>query len=181
MFLMINLDPTAHLIPPINDQDHCWEGRQTIVTLVEYGDYTCQQCLQAYPLIQSIQAQFSEVCFVFRHFPSPRHPASQHAAEAAEAAGVQGKFWEMHDRLMCQRQIADDASLIEHAIALRLDINRFLHDMSTDVHVERVLSDYKSGIGNGVNCTPAFFINGFRLIGDWRQSALQTTIEYLLS
>ncbi len=181
MFLMINLSPTAYLTPPIHAQDHCWGGRKSILTLVEYGDYTCQECLQAYPFIQSIQAQFSEVCFVFRHFPSPGNPASQHAAEAVEAAGVQGKFWEMHDRLMCQRQIVDDASLLEQAIALRLDINRFLHDMSTDVHVERVLSDYESGIRSGVNCSPAFFINGLRLIGDWRRSALQTTIEQLLS
>ena len=181
MFLMINLDSTVHLTPPIHDQDHCWKERETILTLVEYGDYACQQCLQAYPLIQSIKSQFSEVCFVFRHFPSPSHAASQHAAEAAEAAGVQGKFWEMHDRLMYQRQIGDDASLIEHAIALRLDINRFLHDMSADVHVARVLSDYESGIKSGVNCTPAFFINGLRLCGDWQQSALQTTIEHLLS
>lgn len=150
--------------------------------LVQYGDYACPQCAQAYPLIQFIQTQFAEVCFVFRHFPCPdRHPSAQHAAEAAEAAAAQGKFWEMHDRLLRYRQIFDDASLIEHAAALRLDINRFLQEMSADTHVPRVMSDYESGIQSGVNCTPTFFINGLRFTGDWQQSALQIAIAQFIS
>lgn len=178
---MVNLDTTIRLQPPVHEHDYCQGRKEARLILVEYGDFVCQQCIQAYPLIQSIQSQFIEVCFVFRYFPSLRCPSAQHAAEAATAAAAQGKFWEMHDRLMCHGQSLDDASLIEHAIALKLDINRFLHEMSNDVHVARVLSDYESGVRSGVNCTPAFFINGFRLIGDWQQSALQTTIEQLLS
>jgi protein-disulfide isomerase len=179
---MTNLSPTIQLQPPVHEQDHCQGRKEARLTLVEYGDYACPQCVQAHPLIQSIQAQFSDVCFVFRYFPCiDRHPSAQHAAEAAEAAAAQGKFWEMHDRLMGHGQLPDDASLIEHAIALRLDINRFLHEMSTDCHVARVLNDYDSGIRSGVNCTPTFFINGFQWTGDWQQSALQTTIEQILS
>jgi len=179
---MTNLDPMIRLQPPVHEQDHCQGKREARLVLVEYGDYACPRCIQFYPLIQTIQTQFSDLCFIFRYFPCiDRHPSAQHAAEAAEAAAAQGKFWEMHDRLMQQRKPPDDASLIEHAIALRLDINRFLHEMSTDVHVARVLRDYKSGIQSGVNCTPTFFINGFHFTGDWQQSALQTTIEQLLS
>lgn len=170
------------LLPPIHEQDHCQGRKEAQLTLVEYGDYACLQCVQAYPLIRSIQAQFSDICFVFRYFPCvDRHPSAQHAAEAAEAAAAQGKFWEMHDRLMRQNQLLDDASLIEHAIALKLDINRFLCEMSTDFHVVRVLSDYNSGIKSRVSCTPTFFINGCQLTGDWHPSALQTAIEQFLS
>ncbi len=177
---MTNFNSIIRLQPPVNPQDHCQGGQEAQLILVEYGDYVCRQCVQAYSLIQSIQARFSEVCFVFRYFPSCGHPSAQHAAEAAEAAAAQGKFWEMHDRLMRQGKPPDDASLIEHAIALRLDINRFLHEMSTDIHVARVRRDYESGIQSGVNCTPTFFINGWQFTGNWQQSALQTTIERLL-
>ncbi len=144
---MTYLDPMTRLQPPIHEQDHCQGRKEARLTLVEYGDYACLRCVQAYPLIQSIQAQFSDICFVFRYFPCvDRHPSAQHAAEAAEAAAAQGKFWEMHERLMRQGKLLDDASLIEHAIALKLDINRFLREMSMDAHVVRVLSDYNSGI-----------------------------------
>lgn len=178
---MTNLDLRTQLKLPIHAQDHYQGSKEARLTLVEYGDYACPRCIQVYPLLQSIQAQFSDLCFIFRYFPClDRHSFAQHAAEAAEAAAAQGKFWEMHDRLMCQGKPPDDASLIEHAIALRLDVNRFLHEMSTDVHVARVLSDYNSGIESRVNCTPTFFINGFQFTGDWKQSGLQTTIEQLL-
>ncbi len=178
---MVNLDTTIRLQPPVHEHDYCQGRKEARLILVEYGDYVCQRCIQTHLLIQSIQSQFFEVCFVFRYFPSSSCPAAQHAAEAAAAAAAQGKFWEMHDRLMRHGDTLDDASLLEHAIALKLDINRFLYEMSHDVHVGRVLSDYESGKRSGVNSAPAFFINGFRLIGDWQQSVLQTTIEQLLS
>jgi protein-disulfide isomerase len=179
---MTEPEPIFHLMPPVYTQDHCQGKEGATLVLVEYGDYRCQHCAQVYPLLQLIQAQFPDVRFVFRHFPSPElHPFAQHAAEAAEAAGAQGKFWEMHDRLMRHSGFLDDASLIEHAIALNLDINRFLHEMSTDIHVAHVLSDYESGIKSGVSCTPTFFINGLRFIGDCQSDALQTSIAEQVS
>jgi protein-disulfide isomerase len=133
-------------------------------------------------LVESIRRQFTQLCFVFRHFPCLDHYLSaQHAAEAAEAAGAQGKFWQMHDRLFTHRYCFDDAGLIEHAVALRLDVNRFLQEMSLDFHVPRVLQDYESGKRSGVSYTPTFFINGLKFTGDWRQSALRTEIALALA
>jgi protein-disulfide isomerase len=177
---MSHAEPGDHLIPPVEATDHYQGWTEGSVILVEYGDYACPHCVDAHELIRSIQMQFSQVCFVFRHFPClERHPSAQHAAEAAEAAGAQGKFWEMHDRLFSQRHCFDDASLIEHAVALRLNINRFLQEMSGDVHVPRVRRDYESGEQSGVICTPTFFINGLRFTEDWQQSALKTAIAQL--
>jgi protein-disulfide isomerase len=174
---MSHAEPRSQLIPPVQAEDHCQGWSEARVTLVEYGDYACAKCVEAYELIQSIQMQFAQVCFVFRHFPClDRHPTAQHAAEAAEAAGAQGKFWEMHDRLMRYRHCFDDASLIEHAVALELDINRFLREMSSDVYVPRVRRDCESGEKSGVICTPTFFINGLRFTGDWQHSALRSAI-----
>lgn len=177
---MTPIEP-VRMTPPLHTQDHRQGWNEGRVILVEYGDYACPKCVQASELIRSIQTQFAEVCFVFRHFPCLDHPSAQHAAEAAEAAGAQGKFWEMHDRLLSHRHCFDDASLIEHAIALKLDINRFLQEMSADVYVSRVLRDYESGEKSGVIDTPTFFINGSQFVGDWQQSALRTAIAQILA
>src|SRR5437899_10995984 len=99
--------------------------------------------------------------FVYRNFPlRESHPHAQHAAGAAEAAGAQGKFWEMHDRLFEHQKELDDSHLTGHAAAVGLDMERFTREMVEQRYAERVREDFRSGIRSGVNGTPTFFING---------------------
>jgi protein-disulfide isomerase len=171
--------PQSHLTLPVSDRDRV-QGRETAnITLVEYGDYECPACAQAYQIIQAIQAQLGDCLrFVFRHFPCQDiHPHALHAAEAAEAAASQGKFWEMHECLLQHYQSLANGSLVEYAIALRLNVNQFLAEMRSDCHVARVQEDYESGVQSGVTQTPTFFINGIRHDGDWEELTLMATLR----
>jgi len=141
----------ALLTPPVGPRDHALGTADAPVTLVEYGDFECPFCGRAYPELKRVLRQLKgKVRFVFRHFPlSDEHPHAQHAAEVAEAAAAQGKFWEMHD-LLYQRQgaLADD------------DLVRYAHELGLDA--ARVREDVVSGTQSGVSGTPRFFINGRR-------------------
>src|SRR5438552_3046861 len=112
-----------HLILPVSERDHIQGPDTAKVTLVEYGDYQCPDCLQAYPIMIDIQEFMGDrMRLVFRNFPlTTMHPNSQHAAEAAEAAGAQGKFWEMHDYLYEHQGSLDDADLLACAKELELE------------------------------------------------------------
>jgi protein-disulfide isomerase len=153
-----------------------------LVQLLEYGDYYCPRCAQAHEIVTEILAAFGDrVQFVFRHFHlSDTHLQDRHAAEAAEAAGSQGKFWEMHDRLFSQSQALDDASLVECTIALRLNVNQFLQEIADDRHVAKIHADRAQGQHDGVQSLPAFFINQQRFEGRWDESELIQTIQRLL-
>jgi protein-disulfide isomerase len=170
------------LVPPIIHPDDSPESALARVELMEYGDYQCPQCAKAHSLVKAILNQLgNRVQFVFRHFPCiDTHPLAHHAAEAAEAARSQGKFWEMHDRLFSQPQALDDASLLEHALALRLNVNRFLQEMAEDRHVQRVSEDINCGVNHNVQTTPTFFINQQRFEGNWEQSELMKAIVALI-
>ncbi len=150
----------ALLTPPVGPRDHTLGTVDAPVTLVEYGDFECPFCGRAYPELKRVLRQLKgKVRFVFRHFPlSDEHPHAQHAAEVAEAAAAQGKFWEMHD-LLYQRQaaLADD-DLVRYANELGLDAAR----VRRHVHAARVREDVVSGTQSGVSGTPRFFINGRR-------------------
>jgi protein-disulfide isomerase len=165
--------------PELVTKDHVQGCTTAKVKVIEYGDYQCTQCAKAHEILKVIKTQLgNQVLFVYRHFPRiDVHPFAQHAAEAAEAANSQQKFWQMHERLFNLREALDDASLVEHALALQLNINQFLREMSEDMHVNRVFQDIESGITSGVNSTPTFFINGLRFEGDWENSALFTAIK----
>jgi len=152
------------LTPPVGPRDHALGPADAPVTLVEYGDFECPFCGRAYPQLKRVLAKFGpKVRFVFRHFPVPEeHPHALHAAEVAEAAGAQGKFWEMHD-LLYQRQAAlADEDLVKYAGELGLDAERVRRELAAHVHAERVREDYVSGSRSGVTGTPRFFINGRR-------------------
>ena len=112
--------------------------------MVEYGDYECPYCGQAYPIIKQVQKHFGpKLRFVFRNFPvSQIHPHAQHAAEAAECAATQNKFWEMHDYLYEHQQALDDKHLEKYASELALDLVRFKNDMSMHEHAARVREDF---------------------------------------
>jgi protein-disulfide isomerase len=155
----------AELILPVSpDRDHVQGITDAPVTLVEYGDYECPYCGEAYPIVKDIQERMGDqLRFVFRNFPiSTAHPHAEQAAESAEAAATQGRFWEMHDHLYeHQGRLMDDA-LRSYAEALELDVALFDKELSEHVHADRIHEDFMSGVRSGVNGTPTFFINGVR-------------------
>jgi len=116
--------------------------------------------------------------FVFRHFPLTQiHPHAEAAAEAAESAGAQDRFWEMHDLLYANQQLLDPAHLVGFAEELSLDTVKFVRELRDHVHHEHVREDFASGVRSGVNGTPAFFINGFRYDGSWQFGPLLKALE----
>ena len=154
-------------MPVDEDRDHTLGSPDAAVTLVEYGDYECPYCGEAYPIIKAIQERLGDrLCFAFRNFPLVNsHPHAQHAAEAAEAAGAQGKFWEMHDLLFENQDALEDDDLAQYAATLGLDARRLIAEVLADAHSARVREDFRSGARGGVNGTPTFFVNGVRYDG----------------
>src|SRR6266478_4479637 len=158
---------TAKLTLPVGQRDH-WQGPENApVTLLEYGDYQCPYCGQAYPIVKELQRRLGDrLSFVFRNFPLTQiHQHAQQAAEAAEAAGAQDKFWEMHDALFEHQRALDDKHLKEYAAKLGLDEARFSREMAEHSYAARLREDLLSGARSGVNGTPTFFINGERYDG----------------
>jgi protein-disulfide isomerase len=170
----------AVLVSPVDEtRDHIHGSAEAPVTLVQYGDYECPYCGEAYPIIKDVQAQMgARLRFVFRNFPiSTSHPHAEHAAEAAEAADAQGKFWEMHDLLYeRQRRLSDD-DLRGYAEELGLDVERFDKEMTEHVHAARVYEDFMSGVRSGVNGTPTFYINGVRHDDSYERDVLLGALE----
>ena len=169
----------ATLKIPITPEDHNQGPENAEVTLVEYGDYECPHCGRAYPIVKQVQKHFRKrVRLVFRNFPlAEMHPHAEAAAEVAEFAGAQGKFWEMHDLLYENQDALEDDDLVRHAKALRLDVPRFVKEMKSGAHLERVRADLSSGVRSGVNGTPTFFINGARHDGPFDLGSLMAAIE----
>jgi protein-disulfide isomerase len=165
-------------LPVTEGRDHIQGPATAKVTLVEYGDYQCPHCLQAYPIMLDLQEHMGErMRLVFRNFPiTTIHPDAQNAAEAAEAAGAQGKFWEMHDYLFEHQSRLDDVALLSYAADLGLDVARFMADLETHAFAARVHEDFLSGVRSGVNGTPTFFINGLRHDGPWDLETLTAAI-----
>jgi formate-nitrite transporter family protein len=153
---------------PVGPRDHS-EGRSDApLVLVEYGDYQCPYCGAAYPIVKRVQKHLaSRLRFIFRNFPLTNlHPDAQRAAEIAESAAAQGKFWEMHDALFENQSVLGDSSFfLRRARQLKLDADRLEREVDAHVHLARVEEDYRSGIRSGVNGTPTFFVNGRRYDG----------------
>jgi len=149
-------------------RDHVQGPVEAPMALVEYGDYECPYCGEAHPIVKAVQAQLGErLSFAFRNFPLANvHPHAEHAAEAAEAAGAQGQFWEMHDLLFENQDALDDESLEELASSLGLDSQRLVDEVLKRVYEGRLREDLVSGIKNGVNGTPTFFVNGVLYEGE---------------
>ena len=166
-------------VPVSEDRDHIRELRIAPVTLLEYGDYECSYCGQAYYVVKELELRAGNLMkFVFRNFPlTIVHPHAERAAEAAEAAGAQGKFWEMHDLLYENQQALEDEDLMKYAAWAGLDINRFVRDMREGRYLNRIREDFLSGTRSGVNGTPTFFINGLRHDGSLDLVSLMTAIE----
>jgi protein-disulfide isomerase len=157
------------LTPPVTERDHIAGPGDAPVTLVEYGDYECPYCGMAYPIVKAAQRQLAnDLRFVFRNFPLREiHPHAQHAAEAAESAGAQGKYWEMHDTIFEHQHALEDADLVRYAETIGVPAGRVADDLANGTHEKRVREDFRSGVRSGVNGTPTFFINGERYDGPW--------------
>ena len=151
-------------VPVTENRDHIQGTADAAVTLVEYGDYECPYCGAAYPIIKEVQSRMgARLRFVFRNFPiTTSHPHAEQAAEAAEAAASQGRFWEMHDLLYENQKRLRDEDLHGYAEQLGLDVERFDQDLAEHAHAPRVREDFMSGVRSGVNGTPTFYINGAR-------------------
>jgi len=174
---------TTSLTLPVSQRDHQRGPETAPVTLVEYGDYECPYCGKAYPIVKEIQRRLGDrLRFVFRNFPlTQSHPHAEHAAEAAEAAAGQEKFWEMHDYLFEHQRALDDTHLVQYAVALNLDKEIFIREMTEHVHANRVHEDFLSGVRSGVNGTPTFFINGVRHDDSYELETLLAAIEAAMS
>jgi protein-disulfide isomerase len=169
----------ARLAVPVGSTDHIDGRPEAAVTLVEYGDYQCPHCGAAHPIVNRIREVLADrLRFVFRHFPlSQIHPHAFRAAEAAEAAGAQAKFWEMHDMLFENQHALADRDLLRYASALGLDVDRFADDIRSNTFAEKIRQDFLGGVKSGVNGTPTFFINGVRHDGPWDGNSLIEAIE----
>jgi protein-disulfide isomerase len=159
----------AQLTPPVTSADHVRGPDDAPVTLVEYGDYECPYCGMAHPIVERArQTLGSQLRFVFRHFPlAEAHPHARLAAQAAEAAGAQGKFWEMHDTLFEHQDALEPADILGYAESLGLDVARFTSELEAGTYARKVRDDFRSGVRSGVNGTPTFFVNGVRYEGSW--------------
>src|SRR5713101_4658495 len=152
-------------IPVSPERDHIEGSLKAALTLVEYGDYQCPYCGAAYPEVKKVQKELgSELRFVFRNFPlTNMHEHAMNAAETAEAASTQGKFWPMHDFLYeHQATLGDHNVALAYAKKLGLDTQRFQREISQHVYQKRIKDDFMGGVRSGVNGTPTFYVNGIR-------------------
>jgi protein-disulfide isomerase len=176
---MIYTAVVPELTRPVDARDHIQGNAAAPVTLLEYGDYTCPACRHAEWIVKTIlQIMRAEMRVVFRHFPLRQaHPQAQHAAEAAEAAGAQGKFWDMHDYLFERQQHLGDAELLLYGAEIGLNTERYNDELMREVYAGRVHADLMSGIRSGVTDTPTFFINGARHDGPVRFETLLAAVQ----
>jgi protein-disulfide isomerase len=166
-------------VPVTEDRDHIQGPADAAVTLVEYGDFECPYCGAAYPIIKDVQARMGErLRFVFRNFPiTTSHPHAEQAAEAAEAAASQGRFWQMHDLLYENQRRLRDQDLRAFAEKLGLALEQFDKELAEHVHAARVREDFMSGVRSGVNGTPTFYINGARHDDSYEIETLLAALE----
>jgi protein-disulfide isomerase len=167
---------------PVGADDHVQGDRAAECILIEYGDYQCPSCGQAYPIVKRLQKHFGKrLAFVFRNFPlSQIHPGAEPAAEAAEFAAIHGKFWEMHDLLYQNQEDLSESLFVELADTLDLSSSQLLTAVTEHSYQDRVRTDFRSGVRSGVNGTPTFFINGVRHDGSYDFATLAQAIESAL-
>jgi NhaA family Na+:H+ antiporter len=165
--------------PVTPNRDHIRGPIDAPLTLLEYGDYECPYCGMAYVIVEDLIAQMGDqMRFVFRHFPLvDLHPHAERAAEAAEAAGAQGKYWDMHHMLFQNQENLSDPFLLGYARAIGLDVTRFTDDLATGIYRRKVAEDFISAVNSGVNGTPTFFINDVKHDGPWDAASLLAALQ----
>jgi protein-disulfide isomerase len=164
---------------PITDRDHVVGAISAELVLIELGDYQCPYCRTADDVVEELRDRFgAHLRVVFRHFPkSDLHDRAVIAAEAAEAAGSQGRFWDMH-RLLLENQPAFELRELQgYAARLGLDLDRFTDDVRSHIHIPKIREDFVGGVRGGVTSTPGFYINGVRYDGPTDALSLATGLE----
>ena len=160
------------------ERDHIRGPVDAPVTLVEYGDFECPYCGRAEPAVRDLLQEFGDVGYVWRNLPlSDVHAHAQLAAEAAEAAAVQGRFWEMHDVLLAHQDALDPDDLVGYAQQIGLDVEQFASDLRTHAGAGRVADDVDSADLSGVSGTPTFFVNGRRHYGAYDLETLSNAVR----
>ena len=169
----------ATLAVPVSETDHAIGPADAPITLVEYGDYECPYCAAAFPIVKRLRATLGDrLRFVFRNFPLNNvHAHASIAAQAAEAAAAQGKFWPMHDLLYAHQATLAEHAMDEFALRVGLEIYKFNADMSSSRFAKRVQADFDGGRRSAVTGTPTFFINGLRYTGPTEYDAMLTAME----
>ncbi|MGS2618997.1 Na+/H+ antiporter NhaA [Micromonospora sp. LZ34] len=167
------------LVLPVDpERDHMRGPRRAPVTVVEYGDFECPYCGQAEPVVRELLADFANIRYVWRHLPlTDVHPHAQLAAEAAEAAGEQGAFWEMHDLLLVHQDALNPTDILRYAEQLGLDLDRFREHLAGRRGADRIAEDVDSADLSSVSGTPTFFINGRRHHGAYDIEALSAAVK----
>jgi len=178
--------PAGTLSIPVSEADWAKGATSSRAVLVEYSDFQCPACASYEPMIKQLRADFAaDLMFVYRHFPLLMHRNADIASGAAEAAGKQGKFWEMHDILFEKQsewQGAEKALTLfsQYAESLGLDVNKFAEDAVSDEVRKKVNEQYKGGIQSGVQGTPTFFLNG-KLITPKSEAQFRQIIQDVLA
>jgi protein-disulfide isomerase len=169
----------AKLGTPVTSRDHIQGPEDAPLTLVEYGDYECPSCGSAYPIVKRVQEKFGKrLRFVFRNFPlSEIHPHAESAAETAEFAAAQGRFWEMHDLLFENQEQLSEALYSELVQELGLSPAALRQAIEEGKYKDRVRTDFSSGVRSGVNGTPTFFIKGTRHDGPFDYETLVSALR----
>jgi protein-disulfide isomerase len=167
----------------VSERDHSLGPAEAPITIVEYGDYECPDCLNAVPILAVVRKELGERArFVFRHFPQNSiHPHASTAAEAAEAAGDQGKFWQMHEALFKNQQKLTEIDISHLALTVGLEIYRFEVSRNQERHSEVIRWDYEGGVKSGVRKTPTLFINGQIYAGAMDAGAIVSAANSLVS
>lgn len=167
---------------PVTRDDWVAGPLDATVTLIEYSDYQCHHCAETASVLRELSAQYGDTLLVVhRHFPLRQaHPLAQKAAEAAEAAGAQGKFWEMHHRLFAAHGDLDRGRLLGYASEIGLDFQRFVDELDGGRFEEAVNQDFRAAVASGVRLPPTLFVNGILLEGPRTLQALRTRVDGLL-
>jgi protein-disulfide isomerase len=165
--------------PELTADDHVLGPAGALVTVLEYGDYECPYCRGAARDVHRLLDRYpGMIRFVYRNFPIAQlHPHAEQAAESAEAAATQGKFWEMYELLLRPSSQLDLNSLLGYAERLDLDIGRFRNEVIGNVYAARIEHDVQEGIRNGVNATPKFYVDGQRIDGKLPLEGLVDTVQ----
>jgi len=162
----------------VRNSSHFLGSESAKVTIVEFSDFECPACVAAQPTVKQIIANYQDkIRFVYREFPLPNHEFGLIAAKAAEAAGLQGKFWEMHDKLFEKSPALSKEQIITCAQEIGLDIDKFNQDFDSEIVSQIIAQDQADGNSAGLSATPTFFINGTKFTGGLSFEQFQQEIE----
>lgn len=182
-----NTEPVTNAEALVRGDSHFVGPKNAKVTVVEFADFQCPGCAAAHPVVQQLQGEYKDkVKFVFRNFPLEMHKNSKVAAEAAEAAGEQGKFSEMEAKLFEGQKDWENSNnalevFAQYAKELKLDVEKFKKDVTANKYAKKIEADQKDGFAVGVNATPTFYINGVKQEGGIDYKAYKEQFDKLLN